>query len=211
MRFPNSVDPRGLAVAAVFLGYPYLVYRGMDSGLVFIAPLGVSLLYFNRALESRNLSARRANLLIGLGLVFGVVFLKSQSAKFLPVLVQLMLMWFFGRTLVQGPALIERLVRLDYPVFPPGIAEYCRRLTWIWTLFFGFNAAVLTILAIWASDGWWAFYAGVMILVLTGLLLIAEYWYRGHLFPDLEIPDPGSSFRSILANSRKIWSDVHAR
>ncbi|MGH8556941.1 MAG: hypothetical protein ACRESZ_05660 [Methylococcales bacterium] len=202
---------RMLGATAVFLGYPYLVYRGMAYGFVWIAPLLVSFLYIYRALGNWHSEDRLVNLLVGVTLIFGVIFLKSVSAKFLPVLIQMMFCWFFGRTLFRGPPLVERFVRVDFPVFPPGIAEYCRQLTWIWTLFFAVNVPVCSAFALWADDGWWAFYTGVMIIVLTGLLLAGEYIYRHYRFPDIQIPDPATSFRSILVNSRKIWMDLHAR
>lgn len=211
MNLPMSPDLRLIGAAAVLLGYPYLVLLLIDQGVVWIAPLLVSFLYIHRALGSREAGFRLVNLLISSGLFLAVIFLKSLSAKLLPVLVQLLLSWFFGRTLVRGPSLIERFVRLDYPVFPPGIVEYCRQLTWIWTWFFAFNAVLCGAFALWASDGWWAFYTSVVILVMTGLLLAGEYFYRRHRFPDLEIPDPKTSFRSIWRNGRKIWMDVHAR
>jgi uncharacterized membrane protein len=211
MEFPVPAVVRAVLVAAVFLGYPYLIYREMDTGLVWIAPLLVAVLYLYRAFENRHFEARLVNLLIGGGLILAVVFLKSGSAKFLPVLVQLIGCWIFGRTLVRGPSLIERIVRLEYPVFPPGIVEYCRGLTWVWTLFFAFNMFVCGALALWGSDGWWAFYSGVMIIGLTISLLVGEYFYRRYHFPDLDIPDPEASFKSIWVNGRKIWMDVHAR
>jgi uncharacterized membrane protein len=204
-------NTRIMAATALFLGYPYLVYRGMDSGLVWVAPLLASVFYLFRGFGSLKSGARLLNLLIGLSLILAVIFLKSLSAKFLPVLVQLMLCWLFGRTLISGPSLIERLVRLEYPVFPPEIVEYCEALTRIWTGFFAFNILVSGALALWASDGWWAFYTGVMIIVLTALLLVGEYFYRRYRFPNLQIPDPERSFRSMLVNGRKIWMDLHAR
>ncbi len=211
MRLPARINLHMIAAITAFLAYPVLVYRGMDSGLVWIAPVLVSSLYLFRAFERRDFETRVVNLLIGGILLAGVIFLRSMSAKFLPVLVQLMLCWFFGRTLFKGPPLIERLVRLDYSVFPPGVAEYCERLTWIWTLFFALNALLCSALAVWASDGWWAFYSGVVLVVSTVLLLMGEYFYRRFRFPDFEIPDPKTSIKSILVNGRKIWADVHAR
>jgi uncharacterized membrane protein len=211
MILPMAPNFRLLGAAAVFLGYPCLVYLLMDFGLVWIAPLLVSCCYIHRAFGSRDSKTRLLNLLLGGGLIVAVIFLKSLSAKFLPMLVQLILMWFFGRSLIDGPSLIERFVRLDFPVFPPGSAEYCRRLTWIWTVFFGFNAVVSGALALWASDGWWAVYTGVILIALTASLLVGEYFYRRVHFPGLKIPDPETSFRSILVNGRKIWMDVHAR
>lgn len=198
-----------LGLGLIFF-YPYLIYRTMDYGIVWIAPVAVSFLYIHRAISSRTSQRRLVNLLIGGTLIFLVIVLNSLSAKFLPALVQLLLCWFFGRTLFTQAPLIERFVRVDFPVFPPGIAEYCRQLTRMWTLFFAVNVLVCIAFAVWADDFWWAFYTGVMIPVETGLLLVGEYIYRHYRFPDLQIPDPRSSIRAILSNSRKIWMDVHA-
>lgn len=211
MADPMRARIRIFGATVVILGYPYLVYRGMDSGMVWIAPLLVSFFYIVQAFGNRRLKTRVINVLIGGTLLASVILLKSGSAKFLPVLVQVILCWFFVRSLFKGPPLIECFVRLDFAVFPPGIAQYCRQLTWMWTLFFAFNGLVCSALALWANDAWWAFYTGVVINLLTGVLLAGEYCYRHYRFPGLKIPDPQTSFRSILINSRKIWMDLHAR
>lgn len=209
-----SPSVRVIAGIVIFLAYPYLVYRGIDSGLIWIAPLLVSVLYFSRAIRAGSLEVRLTNLLVAGSLIFGVFYLQSLTAKLLPVFVQLILLWLFGRTLFKGRPLVESFARLDYPDhpdFPPGIEEYCRQLTWVWTLFFGLNALLCTALALWAADSWWAFYTGFVMLVLTAVLVAAEYLYRRFKFPDLDIPSPGASLKSIVMNSRKIWLDVHAR
>lgn len=200
-----------IAFAILFLGYPYWVFLTMNSGWVWVAPVILCLFYMHRAYSSRTLDQRVLNLVIAVFLIALVLVLKSVSAKFLPAFAQLFLCWFFGRTLFKGPPLIESIVRLDFPVFPSGIAEYCRELTWAWTLFFAVNTPICMAFALWANDFWWAFYTGVMVLVETALLLVAEYIYRHYRFPDLDIPDPLTSIRAIFVNGRKIWIDVNAR
>ena len=210
MASPVSAALRIGIGTALFFGYPYLIYRGMGSGLVWIAPTLISFVFLYRARHSQNFESRLIHLAIGLGLILSVFCLQSVSAKFLPVLAQLTGLWFFGRTLIQPPSLIERIVRLEYPEVPAGIVEYCTLWTWIWTLFFAFNAIFCSALALWAEDRIWAWYTGVIIIVLTVLLFVIEYLYRCRRFPDLEIPDPETSLKSIWVNGRKIWSDVHA-
>ena len=196
--------------AALFLLYPYLVYRSMEDGVVWIAPAVLSGIYVIRALQAKTSRQRLKNLAITLLLLLEAFYLQALTAKLLPVLIQLALMLFFGRTLVKGPPLVERFARLDYPDFKPGIAEYCRQVTVVWTGFFAFNAVVCAVLALWAPTAWWAFYNSVMILLLTGLLMVGEYVWRHYHFPDMEIPSARSSLQSMLANCRKIWMDVQA-
>ena len=198
-------------IAVIFIAYPYLVYQGRESGLVWLVPVIISGIYFYRAFLSPRKQSRLLNLMIAAGLLIGAVFLQALTAKLLPVLIQLLFMYFFGRTLHNGPPLIESFVRLDYPDFPPGISRYCRQLTLMWTGFFGFNALMCAGLALWAPDIWWAFYNSILIFVLTGLLMVGEYIYRHFRFPDLDIPKPMSTMKTMVRNGRKIWLEVQAR
>ena len=195
---------------SVFLAYPYLVYLGLEKGVVWFAPAMISGFYIFQAFTTQNQSVKLKKLGIALVLLSGAVFLQALTAKLLPIFIQLTLMHFFGSTLIKGPTLVERFVRLEFPEFPPGIVEYCRQLTVMWTGFFAFNALVCAGLAYWAPASWWAIYNGVMIFVLTGILMVGEYIWRHFKFPDLDIPSAKSTARNMIVNGRKIWMDVHA-
>ena len=206
---------KSIIVTCLFLAYPYLVYRGIESGMVWLAPAIFSGIYLLQAFAARNVKIRIYKVLISIALLLGAYYVQTITAKVLPVLIQLMLMYFFGRTLLKGkgPSFIESFVRLEFPEFQPGISEYCRQLTIIWTGFFAFNAIMCVALAIWSTDFWWTLYNGVFIYLMIGILLIGEYIYRHFRFPELSmgIPDPQSTIKTMLVNGRKIWMDVQAR
>lgn len=202
---------RAVLIVVLFIGYPILIYQGRESGLIWLAPVFFSGVYIYQALLSPNKQTRLMKLIIAAGLLAGAVFLQSVTAKLLPVLIQLLFMFFFGRTLYKGPPLIESFVRLEFPEFPPGITHYCRQLTLLWTGFFAFNALMSTGLAIWGPDSWWAFYNSILILILIGALMIGEYIYRHFRFPNLDIPKPASTIKTMVINGRKIWLEVQAR
>lgn len=200
-----------LLATLLVLAYPYIVYRMTEhDGPVWSAPLFLALFYVYQAVRIEDRGRRLKKFGVAIALVVGAVFLQSITAKLIPVMIQLLLFVFFGRTLVHGPPLIERFVRLDYPVFPPGISEYCRQLTQVWTGYFGFNTLVCAGLAIWAPASWWALYTGCLIFVLMVVLMVGEYVYRHWRFPELEIPDPASTMKSMISHGRNIWMDVHA-
>lgn len=201
---------KSIVTTGLFIAYPYLVYRGIESGMVWLAPAIFSGLYLLRAFAAKRLKTRVYKGLVAIALLLGAFYLQTITAKVLPVLIQLMLMAFFGRTLLKdkGPSLIERFVRLEFPEFPPGISEYCRQLTILWTSFFAFNAVMCVVLAIWGSDFWWTLYNGVFIYLMIGVLTVGEYVYRHFRFPGLGIPDPKSTIRTMIVNGRKIWMDV---
>jgi uncharacterized membrane protein len=204
---------KNIFISCLFLLYPYLVYRGIESGKVWIAPAIFSAIFLKQAFTTQNIKIKIFKVLIAIGLLLGAYYLQTITAKVLPILIQLILMYFFGRTLLKnkGPSFIESFVRLEYPVFPPEISEYCRLLTIIWTAFFGINALVCVLLAIWGSDAWWALFNGVIIYIMMGLLFAGEYIYRHFQFPEFSIPDPKSTIKTMFVNGRKIWMDVQAR
>lgn len=204
---------RGFISTGLFLAYPYLVYRGIESGMVWMAPTIFSGVFLLQAFRAGNSRTRIIKAVVAIGLLLGAFYLQSITAKVLPVLIQLMLMYFFGRTLLKGkgPSFIESFVRLEFPEFPPGVSEYCRQLTIIWTVFFAFNALMGVGLAIWGTDFWWTLYNGILIYIMIGLLMVGEYLYRHFRFPDLGIPDPQSTIKTMIVNGRKIWMDVQAR
>ena len=206
---------KSIIVTCLFLAYPYLVYRGIESGMVWLAPAIFSGIYLLQAFAARNLKTRIYKTLISIALLLGAYYVQTITAKVLPVLIQLMLMYFFGRTLLKGkgPSFIESFVRLEFPEFQPGISEYCRQLTIIWTGFFAFNATLCVALSIWGTNFWWTLYNGVFIYLMIGILIIGEYIYRHFRFPELSmgIPDPQSTIKTMIVNGRKIWMDVKAR
>jgi uncharacterized membrane protein len=200
---------RSVFVSVLFVLYPYLAYRGIQEGVVWLAPAIIAGFYIYQAFNSPQ-KVMVKKLAIALVLVLGAVYVQSLTAKLLPILIQIMLMHLFGKTLIKGPVLIERFVRIDYPELPAEVTAYCRQLTVIWTGFFALNVVMCIVLAIWAPASWWAIYTGILILVFTGGLMIGEYIYRHYRFPGWEIPSPKSAFQAMIVNGRKIWLDVHA-
>jgi len=204
---------RATVVTCLFLLYPFLVYRGIESGMVWLAPTIFSAIFIFQAAAARKRKVKVYKLLLAIGLLLGAYYLQTVTAKIMPVLIQLLLMYFFGRTLLKdkGPPFIESFVRLDFTDIPPEILHYARQLTVLWTGFFAFNALMCILLAVFSNDKWWALYNGVFIYLMIGLLTTAEYIYRHFRFPGLAIPDAKSTIKNMFVNGRKIWMDVQAR
>ena len=209
---------KGTVITCLFLAYPYLIYKGIESGMVWVAPAIFSALFLRQSFLAKTIGTKVFKACVAIALILGAYYMQTVTAKVLPVLIQLMLMYFFGRTLFRdkGPTFIESFVRLQFPEFPTAISRYCRQLTLVWTAFFAMNAVIITVLAIWSAEFWWSLYNGVLIYLLMGLLVMAEYIYRRIRFADLiilhkGIPDPMTTIKTMMVNGRKIWMDVQAR
>jgi uncharacterized membrane protein len=192
-----------LAVAYPFLG-AFLIRAGW-SGAVLAA--------FAVLTAGRACRAGRPALRIGYGalaaaLLLGAAFAAEFAARLIPSFVHLSLAALFGHTLANPPSLIERMVRLQFPEFEPGIAEYLRQLTRLWTALFLANAAVCGLLAALASERVWMLYTGGLVYLPMAGLAVGEYLYRPRRFPGLAIPAPLDSVRAMLRNGRAVFREL---
>lgn len=210
---------RGIISTLLFLTYPYLVYKGVEAGVVWFAPTMIAGFYLWQALHAKDVRACFKNLDNVLLLILGTIFYQDLAAKLMPIFIQLSLMDFFGKTLRKGkgPSLVERFASLDFPEIPPVISRYCRHLTIMWTGFFAFNVLACVVLALFAPVSWWAIYTGGMIFALTGLLMVGEYIWRHFYFrtikiqlPEKPIPGVKESIKKMMIDGRVIWQDVRA-
>lgn len=186
------------------LGYPALVYLAITHGVSWVFPLVVGVVFFRRFLNGGKAAPMYG--VIALLLLVGAIFLQNISAKLIPVFIHSsMLMLFYG-SLRTDRSLIERFARLDFPELPPGIAEYCRKVTWVWTGFFALNIVLCSALAIWADDSLWALYNGGIIYLLLGLMMTSEYVWRRLRYPWLEVPPFKQSMMNIIKNGHTVWN-----
>lgn len=95
-----------------------------------------------------------------------------------PVIVNLLLCWFFGRTLVAArEPIISVIARLDRGSLPDDLASYTRGLTWVWAVFFALTAVASAMLALSAPQELWAIFNDISYL-FAGLLFFGEFVYR---------------------------------
>lgn len=196
---------KAAAVSCLFIGYPfltaYLATHGF-SGLTLWLLAGLSLW---RGLRATETSWRIGGIGLAALCVAGAYFAQSYLVWLMPSLIYLGLTVLFGHTLWSPPSLCERLVRLMFPEFKPGIAEYLRQVTWAWTLFFFVNIFVCAVLPWLAGTEAWMLYTGFWVYFLMSLLVIGEWLYRHRRFPDLDIPPLMESVKFFTANGHKVF------
>jgi len=186
------------------LGYPLLVYVAITSGLSWLFPLIVGAGFFLKFRAGGNSAPFYG--VIALLLLCGAIFFQNISAKMIPVLIHSSMFLVFYGSLRTNASLIERFARLDFPELPPGIAEYCRKVTWVWSGFFAMNILFCSALAIWADDALWALYNGAFIYLLLGTLMAGEYVWRRLRYPWLEVPPFKQSMMNIIKNGHTVWN-----
>lgn len=199
----NVIKP--IVIACLFIAYPFLSAYLAGLGFASFELLVFAALTVWRGFASTLLTMRLGSLLLAAVLLAGAYYGNAYFIWLLPSFAYLWLTALFGHTLWSPPSFCERLVRLQFPEFMPGIAEYCRELTWVWTLFFAVNMVVCAVLPAIAGQNVWALYTGVVVYGLMALLGTGEWFYRRRRFPDLEIPPALETFRCIALNGHKVF------
>lgn len=176
--------------ALIAASYPFLVYAGLSllEPRVLVVLVGAAVLP-QVVLRWRHASlADIARLALPFGLVASVmllaaIFNNGRFFLFVPALVNAGLLIGFLRTLPRGPSMIETFARFRRHDLPEGAVPYCRRVTWLWCVFFAINITISLWLALASSLERWTAYNGFVAYILVGILLGAERIYRYWRFP----------------------------
>jgi uncharacterized membrane protein len=167
------------------IGYPFLISIALTLGRprLMAAVMGIGLLIPGalawRARGRREALYRLVELaLLALFLAVAAIVNEAHVFRLGPALANVAMLVSFGRTLLVGPSMAESIARLQRGDLPPQAVVYCWRLTLLWCVFFGLNAAFITWLAFYASLASWTLYTGVVAYLLAGFLLMAELVYR---------------------------------
>ncbi len=175
-----------VVVAALLVGYPFLVYFG----LTWLDARGVALLLILLAaarLACLDKAPRgaplRSALLLPLAVValIGLMVMISGAPdllRFYPVAVNAGMLLLFGLTLWQPPSMIERIARFMEPQLPPEAVRYTRIVTQVWCGFFLTNGGIALFTALFADLALWTLYNGVIAYLLMALLFAGELLVR---------------------------------
>lgn len=174
---------RWALVLALTLAYPLIVFFSLGH----VEPRHLALLLLilgalrwiaggQQVMQARWV-ALAALLLAGSTAMFNL----SLPLKLYPALVNFVLLFTFGWSLVRGPSMAERIARLKEPDLDAYGRAYTRRVTQVWCGFFVVNGSLALITALWAPEAVWALYNGLIAYVLIGILMGGEWMVRRSL------------------------------
>jgi len=118
------------------------------------------------------------------------------------------MLWFFARTLLPGRMpLISQVARhLEQGELSPATADYTRKVTLAWSLFFVAQLMGSALLYLLAPVATWSLFVNVLNAPLIALMFAAEYLIRLLFHPEQArntIPQVISAFTRQMAASRK--------
>jgi uncharacterized membrane protein len=198
---------KATGVSCLFLAYPFLSHYLAKNGFVSVELALIACLMLWRSIKATQTTWQLAMFSFSMILFGGAYFTAAYFIWLIPAAVYLGLTVLFGYSLWSPPSICERLVRLLYPEFKPGISRYLHQLTWVWTLFFAANIVVCALLPLWAGEKIWTLYTGVIVYLLMGALITSEWLYRHRRFPDLDIPPILETVKFFALNGHKVFKD----
>lgn len=186
----------------LLLAYPALAIAGALTQRQIFPLLALALL-LSVLMLPRLLTLRLSPWLAWLAMLAGVGLLARYGMAGLlletvPILINGLLAYWFGRTLGGGEPLVARfVVALEGPdrLRQPGVAHYARQVTWFWTLLLAAQALLLAVLLLCAShsgllwrlgvtpplqvpERWAAAWLHLGCYVVLGFAFALEYTYR---------------------------------
>ena len=169
--------PQGALGIVLLLAYPVLTHAAVTTGFAYLAWTAWLCV---AALVCLSFPGRWG--LAGFALLAAAPLVADTEAllKFPPVIINLALAVWFGRTLAQGEepmiSWFARLVRGTE--VPADIARYTRCSTVVWTAFFVVMAAASAVLAVLATPQIWSVFTNGIDYLLVGALFVGEYVFR---------------------------------
>jgi len=169
--------PRGGLAVVLLLAYPLLTHAAVTTGLAYLAWAAWLCI---AALVVLSFPGQWG--LAGFALLAAAPLVAEPDAllRLPPVIINLALAVWFGRTLAPGEepmiSWFARLVRGTE--LAPDLARYTRRSTLMWTAFFVSMAAAAAALAVWATPQTWSLFANGIDYLLVGVLFFGEYVFR---------------------------------
>jgi uncharacterized membrane protein len=94
------------------------------------------------------------------------------------VAINLIMAGIFGLSLRRREPVILRFARLEGAAQTPALERYCRRLTWVWTLYLALLGAVGIVIALHGDERIGAWWCSVIDYLLIGALFLGERAYR---------------------------------
>jgi uncharacterized membrane protein len=93
--------------------------------------------------------------------------------------------WFGGTLRGDRLSLIGEFAQRVQPM-EPGLREYTRQVTWVWTGYFALTALASIAVYLWLPFSAWSLLANVVSPVMVGVLFVGEHLLRHRIHPEFQ-------------------------
>jgi len=164
-----------------------LVIHKIPLRLISLFVIGFALIIFitgtSKKSKTKNVSFfLNIALLLGLGVLCFIIN-SAIILKLYPLLINILFLTTFGRTLFSPPSMIFRFALMQDKTLRGSlnekrIADYCRKVTYVWCGFFIINGSIAAWTIFSGSDMFWFIYNGGIAYILMGAIFVGEFIVR---------------------------------
>ena len=172
-------------ITILTIAYPFFIFFTLEyfqPKAIAVVLAIIFVLRFLSASKNRNKELRSLAFLIGaVGLVIsgaGFILNDEQALKYYPVVINIVMLVVFARSLLYPPTVVELFARLQFPELPPEGVLYTRKVTIVWCLFFFINGSISLLTVIYGTMSLWVLYNGLVSYMVMGLMFGIEYLVR---------------------------------
>ena len=172
-------------ITILTISYPFFIFftleyfQPRDIAIVLAV---VFVLRFLSASKNRTKELRPIAFLIGaVGLVVagaGFILNDEQALKYYPVVINVVMLIVFARSLLHPPTVIELFAKLQYPDLSAEGISYTYKVTISWCLFFLINGSISLMTVVYGTMSQWVLYNGLISYMVMGLMFSIEYLIR---------------------------------
>ena len=173
-----------LLITLILFSYPLVVHLSIYLGNVIWAAYFLATL-FALPLPYNLLKGRRPGWIVGLTTLYSIIifwFAGNQAEALLfaqPIIINFLIFALFMSTLVgDSQPLVTRFASLIRKEVPFEVESYCRKVTWVWAIFFLSVAIVSIYLSVFASIESWSWFTNVLVYILILVMFVIEFTVR---------------------------------
>ena len=193
-------------ITLILLSYPLVVHLSIYSGNAIWAAYFLASL-FALPLPYNLVKGRRPGWIIGLTTLYSATifwFAGNQAENLLfarPVIINFLIFALFASTLVgDSQPLVTRFATIIRKDVPAEVDSYCRKVTWVWAVFFLFIAIISIYLSVSASIEIWSWFTNVLTYILIMVMFILEFAVRRFMLKE----HMDRSFLEFIRDLKKI-------
>jgi uncharacterized membrane protein len=172
-------------ITILTIAYPFIIFFTLEYFQPRAIAVILAIIFVLRFLSTSNnrIKALRpiAFLVAVVGLVIagaGFILNDEQALKYYPVVINVVMLILFARSLLYPPTVIELFARLQHPELSPEGISYTRKVTIAWCLFFFINGSISLWTVIYGTMSQWVMYNGFISYMVMGLMFAIEHLIR---------------------------------
>jgi len=212
-RFLVIITSVSVALYPVFVYY-FLVIRRLPLRHFSLLLISFAFIAFISLTSRKSAVKKTTTFLYGSAVLFGVGVLclitdSFTILKFYPLLINILMFASFGSTLFISPNMIFRFAVLQDKSIKCSLGKhrieaYCRKVTFVWCVFFIINGSIAAWTIFYGTDKIWLFYNGGISYLLIGILFAMEFLTRIIVQKNIPKAIPLSEFK----NNSRLLTDI---